>query len=329
MALGPTMTPTGAVTTINFTKGETRANNVTIGLGSLGRLSAVFRSSTVGATTDVIFDVTGYFMPDAVYGASYVPVAPGRVLDSRATAGPVTNIGLKNKFTNQAVRTFSVSGVKALGWTVAQVPDTATAVTGNLTVTNATSAGFVAVGPTLPAVPSTSTVNVVKGSNVANGVTVALKAGKLQAVWNGAAGSSADVIFDVTGFFVSDSAGLTYHPIVPVRLLDSSSSLGLSGPFANLVSRTLAVGGATPAIPADAAGISGNLTLVNPSGGGFAFISPLPVGLPTSSTVNINPHQTAANGFDVALNAGSVCLVWAGPAGTTTNMQLDVTGYWK
>jgi len=328
MALGPTMTPTGAVTTINFGKGETRANNVTLGLGSLGRLSAVFRSSTAGATTDVIFDVTGYFMPGTVYGASYVPVAPGRVLDSRPTAGPVTNIGLKNKFANQSVRTFSVSGVKALGWATAQVPATATAVTGNLTVTNATSAGFVAVGPTLPAVPSTSTVNVVKGSNIANGVTVALNAGKLQAVWNGAPGSSADVVFDVTGFFVSDSTRLTYHPIVPARLLDSSSGLGLTGPFATNVSRPLVVGG-KGGIPAAAAGISGNLTLVNPSGGGFAFISPLPVGLPTSSTVNLNPHQTAANGFDVALNAGNVCLVWAGPAGTSTNMQLDVTGYWK
>ena len=33
IALGPTMTATGAVTTINFNKGDIRANNVTVGLG--------------------------------------------------------------------------------------------------------------------------------------------------------------------------------------------------------------------------------------------------------------------------------------------------------
>ena len=43
VALGPTMTPTGAVTTINFNKGDIRANNVTVGLGPSGTLQAVFR----------------------------------------------------------------------------------------------------------------------------------------------------------------------------------------------------------------------------------------------------------------------------------------------
>jgi len=31
IALGPTMAPTGDTTTINFVKGDTRANNVTVG----------------------------------------------------------------------------------------------------------------------------------------------------------------------------------------------------------------------------------------------------------------------------------------------------------
>ena len=41
VALGPSMTPTGDVTTINFIVGDTRANNVTLGLGPNGTLSAV------------------------------------------------------------------------------------------------------------------------------------------------------------------------------------------------------------------------------------------------------------------------------------------------
>ena len=91
VALGPTMTATGAVTTINFVKGDIRANNVTMGLGPGGTLSAVFRS-TAGATTQLIFDVTGYFTP-ATTGATYHPLAPGRVLDTRPTgSGTPTSV---------------------------------------------------------------------------------------------------------------------------------------------------------------------------------------------------------------------------------------------
>ena len=226
VALGPTMTPTGAVTTINFVKGDIRANNVTLGLGAGGKLSAVYRSSTAGATIDLIFDVTGFFTPDTS-GATYHVLAPGRILDTRPSGSGHTNIGLAGKFANKNVRTFTIAGVKALGWSSALVPATATAVTGNLTVTDATSGGYVSVGPTIAAVPSTSTLNVAAGSTVANGVTVALKSGKLEAVWDGTAGSSADVIFDVTGYFTAGSGGLSFYPIAPVRLLDSSVNLGL------------------------------------------------------------------------------------------------------
>ncbi len=327
VALGPIMTPTGAVSTINFAKGDIRANNVTVGLAPNGTLQAVFRSSTAGATTDVIFDVTGYFLANAS-GATYHTVAPGRVLDTRPTGGGNTNIGLSGKFANRVVRTFAVAGVVGLGWGTALVPARAAAVTGNLTVTNATSAGYVSLGPTMTSTPNTSTLNVAAGNNRANGVTVALKSGSLQAVWAGTTGSSADLIFDVTGYFTSDATGLSYHAIVPVRLLDSSTNTGLSGAFANRTPRTFSVGG-TGQIAADAAGISGNLTLVNPSSNGFAFVSLDPVASPTSSTVNASAHQTVANGFDVSLDSGALALIWAGTTGSTANLQLDVTGYWK
>jgi hypothetical protein len=327
IALGPTMTPTGDVTTLNFIKGDVRANNVTVGLAPGGTLDAVFRSSTAGATVNVIFDVTGYFTPDTG-GATYHPVTPGRVLDTRATGSGHVNIGLKGKFATKVVRTFSVAGVKGIGWASALVPSTATAVTGNLTITKATSAGYVSVGPTMASTPKTSTINVAKGVNIANGVTVALNAGKLQAVWVGAAGSSTDMVFDVTGYFTADLTGLRYHPIVPLRYLDSSTGTGLTGPFATNTSRVLVVAG-VGTVPADAAGISGNLTLLNPSTGGFAFISPNAVGTPTSSTLNTSAHLTLANGFDVPFASGNVTLIWCGGIGSTTNMALDVTGYWK
>jgi outer membrane protein assembly factor BamB len=327
IALGPTMTPTGDVTTLNFVKGDNRANNVTVGVAVDGTLSAVFRSSTAGATTNLIFDVTGYFTPDTT-GATYHTLAPGRVLDSRPTGSGHTHIGPAGKFTNKTVKTFPVAGVVGLGWGSALVPAGATAVTGNLTVTNATSNGFVSVGPLMVAAPKTSTINVTKGDNRANGVTVLLSAGNLQAVWDGATGSSTDVIFDVTGYFTADLTGLLYHPIAPARYLDTSTNKGLPGAFTSSTSRSLTIGG-VGAVPADAAGISGNLTLVDPSSAGYGFVSPITVASPTSSTLNAPALGTVANGFDVALSSSDLALIWVGTIGSTADMQLDVTGYWK
>ena len=327
VALGPTVTAGGDVTTTTFASGDIRATGITIGLGPDGTLQAVFRSASATASVDLIFDVTGYFTPNTT-GSTYHAVAPGRVLDSRRTGSGNYNIGLTGKFPNRVVRVFGVVGVRALGWSSALVPAGATAVTGNLTVTNATSEGYVALGPSMTTTPSTSTLNVVAGANRANAVTVALRAGTLSAVWCGALRSTADVIFDVTGYFTADTTGLSYHPIAPTRLLDSSADRGLAGSFATGTARTLTVGG-TGDIPADAAGISGQMTIVGPSSAGWALISPDPVAAPRSSSLNTNPGVNCANGLNVPLGSGHVALVWAGGVGSSANLQLDVTGYWK
>jgi hypothetical protein len=40
--------------------------------------------------------------------------------------------------------------------------------------------------------------------------------------------------------------------------------------------------------------------------------------------------QTIANGLDVALDpTGHLYLIWVGKPASKTNLQLDVTGYWK
>jgi hypothetical protein len=82
-------------------------------------------------------------------------------------------------------------------------------------------------------------------------------------------------------------------------------------------------------IAADAAGISGNLRVINPSSSGYAFIAPTISGTPTSSTVNTTTGLTVANGLDVALSAGKVSVEWVGTKGSRANISLDVTGYWK
>jgi hypothetical protein len=146
--------------TLNFPLADDRANGVTVALAGDGSLSITYASPVGGATAQVLFDVTGYFVPDAT-GATYVPLTPARILDTR-----IGN-GLNGVFTSHVARTFAVAGQGG-------VPATATAVTGNLTVTGQTSLGFLYLGPNAMNNPTSSTLNFPLADDRANGVTVAL-----------------------------------------------------------------------------------------------------------------------------------------------------------
>jgi hypothetical protein len=147
-------------------------------------------SPTAGQQAYVIFDVTGYFTPDTT-GASYVPLTPARVLDTRNGTG-----GISGPIGVHAARTFGVTGHGG-------VPSGATAVTGNLTVTGQTSNGYLFIGPNPTDNPTSSTLNFPVGDDRANAVTVALGSGGTLSVTlvSPTAGQQAYVIFDVTGYF--------------------------------------------------------------------------------------------------------------------------------
>jgi len=162
---------------------------VTVAVGPGGTLSATYVAPTSGKTTQVIFDVTGYFTPDTS-GARYVPLTPSRVLDTRS------GTELSGPFASHVARTFGVTGPDG-------VPSNATAVTGNLTVTAQTSLGYLYLGPIATNNPTSSTLNFPVGDDRANGVTVAVgPGGTLSATYVApTSGKTTQVIFDVTGYF--------------------------------------------------------------------------------------------------------------------------------
>ena len=305
--LGPDPVASPTSSTLNFPVGDTRANGVTVALGAGGTLSATLGSAS---SAHLVFDVTGYFVPDAS-GATYVPLTPSRVLDSRS------GNGLSGPFTAGVPRTFQVGGVGG-------VPATATAVTGNLTVTGQSAAGWAYLGPDPVASPTSSTLNFPVGDTRANGVTVALGAGGTLSATLGSA-SSAHLVFDVTGYFVPDASGATYVPLTPSRVLDSRSGNGLSGPFTAGVPRTFQVGG-VGGVPATATAVTGNLTVTGQSAAGWAYLGPDPVASPTSSTLNFPVGDTRANGVTVALGAGGTLSATLGSA-SSAHLVFDVTGY--
>ena len=60
--VGPDPMASPGTSNVNFNKGEIVANGLTVALGSGGTLSATFMSFD-GYKTDLVFDVTGYFVP--------------------------------------------------------------------------------------------------------------------------------------------------------------------------------------------------------------------------------------------------------------------------
>ncbi len=150
----------------------------------------------------------------------------------------------------------------------------------------------------------------------------------------GAAGSTADVIFDVTGYLTPDPTGAVYVPLMPSRLVDSRSTahVGLSKSLSTAVSATFQVTGRstdpTQNVPTTAVGVTGNLTVTKQSSGGYLSLGPIATNSPTTSTLNFPLADNRANGVTVALGTGGkLSVTFIGAGGSTTDVLFDVGGY--
>ena len=330
--IGPVAMNDPASSNLNFPAGDTRANGVTVALGSGGTLSITYAASDLTATAGAIFDVTGYFTPDMT-GATYFPLPPTRILDTRPTATGSNTPAVGNligPIGAQVAKTFQVTGQGG-------VPAGATAVTGNLTVTAQTSAGSLYLGPTAAAKPAIATLDFPVADNRADGVTMMLgSGGTLSFTLVAPAGQTAQVVFDVTGYFLpGTTAGDTYHSLTPTRLLDSRPTaksgnplnIGLSGPFHSHVARTFQVTGMW--VPSNATAVTGNLTVTQQTSLGYLYIGPVAMNNPTSSSLNFPKSDNRANEVTVSLGSGGKLSVTYAASATTPTAQaiFDVAGY--
>lgn len=281
--------PRPNVSNVNFAKGQTVANLVTVPLGPGG----VVDIYNLAGSTDVVADLFGYYAPDA--DAGYEPAAPWRALDTRSGIGaamaPV-----------QAGHPIEVALPVPFGVDVA-----ATVV--NVTVTGASTGGVLSVTGS----PATSNLNFTKGETVAN---LAVVPGTTMEIANST--GSVEVIADVVGYYSADYWNV-FVPADPVRVLDTRTGTGAPhaplGPDGWL---DLQVAG-THGIPANAAAAALNLTAVGSTTGGYLTTWPDTTPRPTTSSVNFAAGQTAANltmtglgpqgGLDIGNLAGSVNVV--------------------
>ncbi|NNE13208.1 MAG: CAP domain-containing protein [Ilumatobacter sp.] len=149
------------ISTLNYTPDDVaRPNSVLVPVGTNGDICL---RSLKGA--DVIVDYTGYFAPGT--GLDFVPLDPIRMFDSRST-----NSGLNESTGGDRVNAGRTVRIPIAG--VRGVPADATAVSVNLTATNATKGSFLTAFPCGPR-PNTSNVNIVPWEAAsANGATVKL-----------------------------------------------------------------------------------------------------------------------------------------------------------
>lgn len=311
---------TPSTSTINFPAGDVRANGLTVSLGLGGKLDAIYWTGGTKATTDLVFDVTGYYADDST-GATFNAIAPGRVLDSRLPRGATL-------FHSMVKQSFAVGGLFG-------VPLDAVAVTGTVTITGQTRAGYVTVAPSLTSgvKASTSTINFPARDVRANGLTVPLgDGGKLQAMYaSSRTTDTVQIVFDVTGYYASGLGGASFHAITPKRVLDSRLPLGATT-FHGAVKQSFAVSGSL-AIPSGAVAVAGNVTITGQTQAGYLTVAPgLTSGVkPSTSTINFPRGDVRASGMTVQLGSGgkldAIYIAGSTSAAETVGVVFDVTGY--
>ena len=311
-----TGTPTAS--TINWdSPNATLANGYVVGVSPAGAVRVV-AGGHVGSGTQFVIDVVGFYVPEtpAAPGAVFVPVDPARAYNSITSGGPLGSGQTRN---------VSVAP--------GGVPAGATGVAYNLTVTNTSQQGWLAVTPQgTPA--SGSSINWTQpGQTYANGSQGQIASNAVTVTAGG--GGSTDFIIDVTGYFVpvgqDGGKGTRFTPLAPVRAFDSRSPGGggrLNSGNGRTTSMTTGTG-----VPVGAAAVVYNLTETETASGGYLAVAP---GGATTNASTINWFRTGqdmANGTVVKLNPTGQVTTTAGGGGTTglgsTQYLIDIAGYYQ
>ena len=250
-------------------------------------------------------------------GSTYVPVNPTRVLDTRSAIG-VSTAGMISG--GHSVAFSVVNGVSG-----APAASEITAVVLNITVTQPEANGFASAYPDGTAVPKSSNLNYRANENVPNLATVMVGLdGKVDLYTS----ATTHLLADVEGYYVASTSGGGYHPISPVRLLDTRKGLGAPdqavGPGKSITLQ-VAGNGSIPASGVVAAAM--NVTVTGSTANGLITVFPAGTDTPGTSNVNYGTGETVANTAIVKLGTGGEVEFTNNSKGTV-QIIADVAGYY-
>lgn len=177
-----TSAATRPVTVLNWAPGVSQTGYVVTPLAADGTID-IYTGG--GGTTHVVVDVLGYFVPDnAGDGDVLIPIAPGRVADSRSAGGAPYGGG--------ECRNIGVVGVAGL-------PAGAVTPILSLSAVGPTARGYLRLSP--DGSRGATVLNYRKGVSITNLGTTAAVDGAARVC---AMGESSHVVIDAVGYFVAD-----------------------------------------------------------------------------------------------------------------------------
>ncbi len=296
------------VSTVNFGSGEVAPNAATVPLDGSGRV-CVFSTTA----TDLVVDVNGYFGTSGP--AKFTPVTPVRLLDTR-TVPCSTSCRLG---AGQTVE-LQIGGSGS-------VPAGVSAVTLNVTSTDAGDLGYITVYACDGERPEVSNLNPTPGRVRPNLVVTPVSAQGKVCVFTL---NDTDLVVDLTGYLSSGSLR-RFTPSDPFRFVDTrdrarpemNSGTGGNQLQAGTVMVVPIAG--VRGVPTGAKAVSLNLTVTNANGPGY--ITAWPCGdRPTVSTANYEANNAVSNGAQLPLSAdGSLCIFSL----QTAHVIIDVNGWWS
>jgi hypothetical protein len=245
-----------------------------------------------------------------VVGVVYQPVAPVRVLDTRSAVG----VGTSTPVAANSDLTVPIS--------VPGMPDPAdvSGIVLNVTITQPTAGGFLAVYPGNGVLPSTSVENFQPGQTLANLVTVPLGNGTVS-FHNGSLGT-VHLIADFAGYYSLHGDG--FAAVSPVRMLDTRVAIGVPGTSPMPSNSTLTLD-LSSRLPAGATAAVLNVTAVSPTALGYLTVFPGGQAMPTVSNLNFTPGAIVPNQVIVAVTDAKI-QIFNGSAGST-QVIADLAGY--
>ena len=128
----------------------------------------------------------------------------------------------------------------------------------------------------------------------------------------------------------SSQGGLDFHTLTPCRIADTRNAVGpLGGPaLVAGLARTFAVNEIC-GVPSTARAVAINVTVVNPTAGGYLTLYPAGTALPLASTINFRSGIVRANNAILSVGASGQVSVFCGMASGSTDFVLDVTGFFE
>lgn len=200
-----------AVSSTNNLEEVTGNFRPSVAIGSKHRFHTIrVTMSNTAASSHVLCGVEVLYQVLAAKGETgtvFHPIDPVRAYDSRRafpTNGPMAPnssrvISVKDGYTDTTVTTADA------------VPDGATAVTYNITVTGLTGPNFASVTPGNATGFTASAINWDGSTAIANAGTTKIDANRRIKVWAGDQSGSFDVIIDITGYYIAPVDG---HPMM-------------------------------------------------------------------------------------------------------------------